>query len=310
MRHCKLFFLLTAVLVSAGACKSKYELLLSSNNVEEKYKAAFEHYNAKKYKKSASLFESLAMQTNGMDIDDTVRYYWALSNYKNKDYMSAEANFGSFTEMYARSPFTMEARFLKLDCMYRSTLRYELDQNPTRMALLSLTEYKAEYPESQYIELCNLMMDDLNERLDKKEFENARLYYKMEDYIAAKTALKNVLKDHPDNRYREDVMYYLAKASYKYAQNSVEKKQKERYMDFVDYYYNFVGEFPESRYRAELDQLYNRYQRKSDSKESAKALRRLEKKTEKTVEKDLRESEKAVAKKKEADNRHKDDKLK
>ena len=42
---------------------------------------------------------------------------------------------------------------------------------------------------------------------------------------------------------------------------SVQEKQRERYLVFVDDYLNFVGEYPESSYRRELDGLYRRVQR-------------------------------------------------
>ena len=105
------------------------------------------------------------------------------------------------------------------------------------------------------------MMEELNERLDRKAYENARLYYKMEDYQAATVALKNVLKDNSENIYREDILYHIAMSSYKYANLSIESKQKERYLVFVDDYLNFVGEYPESSYRRELDGLYRRVTR-------------------------------------------------
>ena len=105
------------------------------------------------------------------------------------------------------------------------------------------------------------MTTELNGRLDRKAYENARLYYKMEDYQAASVALKNVLKDNAENIYREDILYYIAMSSYKYASMSVQNKQKERYLVFVDDYLNFVGEYPESDYRSELDGLYKRAQR-------------------------------------------------
>ena len=94
------------------------------------------------------------------------------------------------------------------------------------------------------------------ERLERKSLESAKIYYTMEDYQAARYALKNVLKENADNRYREDVLYYTALASYKYALNSVKDKQKERYLDFIDDYYNFISEYPDSKHKKELDGLY------------------------------------------------------
>jgi outer membrane protein assembly factor BamD len=101
----------------------------------------------------------------------------------------------------------------------------------------------------------------LGERLYKKAYEAAKLYYKMEDYLASRVAFRNVLKDDAENMYREDILYYIAMSSYKYAFLSVPAKQKERYMEFVDDYYNFVGELPDSHYRKELDSVYAKAQK-------------------------------------------------
>ena len=219
------------------------------------------YFNNGKYVKAASLFESLSILTDGTERDDTVKYYWGLSNYKAKDYYTADANFESFVESYPRSPFAQEARYLRLDCLFMQTLRYELDQTPTYKALSAISEYLVEFPSSSHVQTCRDMLVDLNERLDRKAYEAAKLYYKMEDYLAARVAFRNVLKDDSENIYREDILYYIAISSYKYASLSIPEKQKERYLTFVDDYFNFVGELPDSHYRRELDVVYRRAQR-------------------------------------------------
>ena len=243
------------------SCKSQYELLLNSNDVDSKYEAAFMYFNEGKYIKAASLFESLSILTDGTERDDTVRYYWGLSNYKAKDYYTADTNFEKFVESYPRSPFASEARYLRLDCLYMQTLRYELDQTPTYKAMSAISEYIVEFPSSSHIQTCRDMLLVLGERLDRKAYESAKLYYKMEDYLASRIAFRNVLKEDAENIYREDILYYIAMSSYKYASLSVPDKQKERYLTFVDDYFNFVGELPDSHYRRELDIVYRRAQR-------------------------------------------------
>ncbi|MGM9736748.1 MAG: outer membrane protein assembly factor BamD [Candidatus Cryptobacteroides sp.] len=254
-------FLAAVTLVVLSSCKSEFEAMLNSSDVDAKYEAAFKYYNDRKYSKAASLFESLSVMTSGSERDDTVRYYWGLSNYKYKDYYTAETNFERFVETFPRSPFASEARYLRLDCLYRSTLRYELDQTPTYKAITAISEYMIEFPSSTHIAECKDMLEDLNERLDRKAYEGARLYYKMEDYLASRVALRNVLKDDSENMYREDILYYIAMSSYKYAQLSVHNKQRERYLVFVDDYFNFVGELPDSKYRKELDAVYQKVQK-------------------------------------------------
>ncbi len=261
MMKSRILFIAAVAMAALSSCKSQYELLLNSNDADAKYEAAFDYYNRGKYSKAGSMFESLSVLTNGTERDDTVRFYWGLSNYKFKDYYTAETNFSNFVESYPRSPFASEARYLRLDCLFRSTLRYELDQTPTYKAITEISEYMLEYPDTPHMKTCREMLLNLNERLDKKAYEAARLYYKMEDYKASRVAFRNVLKDDADNIYREDILYYIAMSSYKFAQNSVPEKQKERYLTFVDDYYNFIGEIPESHYRRELDNVYRRAQR-------------------------------------------------
>lgn len=248
-------------IVAFSSCKSQYELLLNSNDADAKYEAAFKYYNEGKYSKAGSLFESLSVLTNGTERDDTVRFYWGLSNYKFKDYYTAETNFSNFLESYPRSPFASEARYLRIDCLYRSTLRYELDQTPTYRAITEISEYIIEDPRTPHLQSCRDMLKILNDRLDKKAYEGAKLYYKMEDYLASRVAFRNVLKDDAENIYREDILYYIAMSSYNYAHNSIPSKQKERYLTFVDDYLNFVGEIPESHYRRELDNVYRKAQK-------------------------------------------------
>ena len=160
--------LMSFALVALCSCKSQFELLLNSNDVDAKYKAAFEYFDNKKYSKAASLFESLSMLTDGTEKDDTVKYYWGLSNYRGKDFYTAETNFEKFIENYPRSPFTPEARYLRLDCLYMQTLRYELDQTPTYKAMNVISEYIIDYPESDHLASCRDMLEELGERLDKK----------------------------------------------------------------------------------------------------------------------------------------------
>ena len=257
----RLFALVVALGALLPSCKSEYDALLNSNDVDQKYNVAFDLFNHGKFSKAARLFESLAIQTSGMEKDDTVQFYWGMSNYRFRDYYTAETNFSKFLMNFPRSPFADEAAFLRIDCLYRSTLRSELDQKPTYSAVATISQYMAENPKSTHMSTCKRMLEELNERLDKKAFDNAKLYYKMEDYRASRVAFRNILKDDADNIFREDILYYVAMSSYKFAHLSVEAKQKERYLTFVDDYYNFIGEFPDSAYRKEMDVLYKRAQK-------------------------------------------------
>jgi len=257
----KKVLIIVAGIALAIACSTQYDALLSSSDVDAKYKAAMEYFNNKKYQKAAQLFESMAVLTNGTARDDTVQYYWGLSNYRYKDYYTAESNFASFVENFPQSPFARDAAFYRLDCLYRGTYRYELDQTPTRSCMAAIAEFIRENPNDDYVPACKEMQAKLQERLDRKDYEAGRQYYIMEDYKAARVKLTNVLKANSENVYREDILYHIAMSSYHYARLSVPAKQQERYLTFIDDYLNFAGEYPESKYKSEMDGLYRKVQK-------------------------------------------------
>ena len=250
-----------AAIVLLSSCKTQYDAILYGSDTAAKYKMAFELFEAKKYAKAAETFENLSTYTRGTAQDDTVQFYWGLSNYRYGDYVTAESNLNQFITTFPMSVFTEEAKFLRLDCLYHGTYRYELDPMPTYKALSEMNVFQIENPNSQYHERVDKMIDNLKDRLELKAYKSAYLYYHMEDYKAAHYALKNVLKENADNRYREEILYYTALSAYKYAVNSIEDRQRERYLVFVDDYFNLISEYPESKYAKELESLYTKVQK-------------------------------------------------
>ena len=198
----KTIVLSLAALAAVAACKSQFETLLSSNDVDAKYKAAMDLFNNGKYLKAGQLFESMALLTDGTERDDTVRYYWALSNYRYKDFYTAESNFAKFIEKYPQRPFTSDARFMRIDCLYRATLRWELDQTPTRTCLATITEYLTEYPtDGPHVEACVEMINHYA-RMSVPAKQKERYLVFVDDYL-------NFIGENPESKYRRelDAMY-------------------------------------------------------------------------------------------------------
>lgn len=254
-------YILLLGLFGAVSCATQYETLLQGTDAEAKYQAAFRYYADRKYTKSAELFESVQIMYDGTVRADTVAFYVGMSNFKYGDMLTAGSNFTNFVSAYPASPFAESAAFLKVVCLYEMSLRYELEQSSTNEALMAINDFRYRYPDSEFSDECDTIESILQERLDRKSYESAKLYYTTEDYKAAVYALRNVLKENASNMFREEIKYYTAAAAYRYAYNSVRKKQADRYMDFIDVYFDFVGEFPESSYRKPLDIMFLRARR-------------------------------------------------
>ncbi|MGB1120799.1 MAG: outer membrane protein assembly factor BamD, partial [Saprospiraceae bacterium] len=91
-------------------------------------------------------------------------------------------------------------------------------------------------PNSDRVERCNILIDELRAKLEKKAIATADLYYKLREYQAATQSYQNVLQDYPDTRAAAQIRIQILKASYELALNSVDSKKEERLEDAIEAY--------------------------------------------------------------------------
>lgn len=217
----------------------------------------FEHakfyYNAEKWSKATILLESCEHYFRGTPSEDTIAFYKARCYFKDHDYMTSSTMLDEFRRTFGRSAFIEDAEAIYAISLYNMCPSPERDQSTTTQAIIAISEFMSHYPNSEQIALFQQMTEDLSWRLHEKAFINAYTYYKIERYKSAVVAFRNALKQYPHSHRREDLMYYTVMSAYKYASNSIETKQLDRYMSALDAYYTFVMEFPESKYKKEVE---------------------------------------------------------
>lgn len=273
-KHRLVILLLGVVALGLGSCKSRFEKLRASNNIQMKYLEAVKYYEAGKYSKASVLFTDLLTRYRASAEAEDLTYYTAYTSYRMKDYISARHHFKSFAQNYPNSPRAEECRFMSAYCYYIDSPRSNLDQENTRRAIDELQLFVNLYPESDRAEEAGGLIQNLRDKLEKKAFDNAKLYYNMglpDDYRAAVIAFENVLKQYPDTRYAEEIEYLIIKSQYKFADNSRIHRQEERFNEAIDYYQGFVDSYPESKYAKELDDL-----RRSADRKIAYAARQID----------------------------------
>lgn len=247
------------------SCKSKFEKLKNSNNIAMKYQEAVKLYEKEKYSKALILFDDLATKYRGRAEAEDLYYLIANANYKLRDYTSARFHFKNFATTYPGSPRAEECRFMAAYCYYIESPRSNLDQENTRKAIDELQLFVNYYPDSEKAKEAADLIQNLRDKLEKKAFDNAKLYYNMglsDDYRAAVIALENVLKQYPDTKYAEEIEYLMVKSQYLFAENSVVTKQEDRFNEAIDYYNSFVANYPESKRKSELEDLKSSAEKK------------------------------------------------
>ena len=112
------------------------------------------------------------------------------------------------------------------------------------------------YPSTSLKDSTNNMIAEVRLKLEKKAFDNAKLYYLTENYKSAAVALENMLVDFPDSPHREEIEFLVVKSSYELAINSIESKKEERLQQTIENYHNFVDSYSDSEYIKEAEKFY------------------------------------------------------
>jgi outer membrane protein assembly factor BamD len=244
------------VLILLFSSCSDYTKIVKSTDYEFKYKKAIEYYEGGEFVRSSTLLKDLINIVRGTSRADKVYYYYAKSEFGIKDNMMAGHYFKSLIKEFPRSEFAEESQFMVGYCFYLDSPGPRLDQEVSQNAIDALQLFINLYPKSTRIDEANRLIIELRDKLVYKSYLSGKLYFDMSIYKAAVVALASSLKDFPDTKYREELMYMLLKSRYLLAIKSVEEKKRERLSSTLDEYFTFVDEFPESKHRKEAERYY------------------------------------------------------
>lgn len=243
--------MLLLILISS-AC-SDYQKLLNSDDVSEKYKQAEVYYNNGEYRKANRLFEQIIPKYRGKPQAQRIIFFFAESYFQTKSYYLAAYQYENFTKSYPKSDRVQEATFKAAKSYYFQSPRHSLDQEDTFTALEKLQVFLNLYPESEYADEANQMIAELQEKLEKKDFEIAKQYYTIRDYKAAIKANENFVSGFPGTKFREESLYVKFIASYEIAINSIDAKKQERLEELIQQYNTLLRYYPETLFLADLD---------------------------------------------------------
>ena len=245
--------LLLSIIMLLGSCK--FQKLLKSSDYDEKYAMAVDFYEKKDYNRALQLMDQIVPIYKGTDKAQELEYMYAMSYFMQGDYVLASYYFKRYYKSYPRSPKAEQSLYYAAYCNYMDSPRASLDQETTKAAIQEMKLFMVRFPDSDKYQFAEKIVSELEAKLEKKDYNIAKQYYKMEDYNASITAFKGYLKKYPDSQYREDVMFYILKSYYEYALLSFSAKQEERFTKSISSYVDFVALYPESKYRKDADEI-------------------------------------------------------
>ncbi len=237
-----------------GSC-SDFGKIQKSNDLNFKYTKAKEYYGTGDYVKAQMLFDELYSVMRNTEKGEDVLFYLAYSNYQTGDYILAGYQFRVFYRSYPLSTRAEECLYMSAYCHYLISPAFSLDQYDTFLAIEQFQYFVQMFPNSERVKECNKLIDVLHLKLQKKQFEIAKMYLNINDFKASITATETLLREYPDTKYREECMFILIKAKYYLALNSIEGKKEQRIKDATIQYSLFSSEFPESEFSGDAKSL-------------------------------------------------------
>lgn len=250
-----LIFLLFCGFLGLTSCKSEYEKLRASNDVELVYKKSLEYFNKKDYLKAQTLFEQILGRYRGKKEAEELYVKYAYTHYYLGNYILSASYFQNFANTYITSPLREEAAYMSAYSNYLQSPDYKLDQTFTYKAIDELQSFVNTFPQSARVAESNKLIDELRSKLEKKAFEEGSLYYDLKQYQSATIVFSNMLKDFPDSHNVEKIRYYIVKSNYTLAENSIYSKKLERYENTLIAAELFLNKFPRSKDRKEVDSI-------------------------------------------------------
>jgi outer membrane protein assembly factor BamD len=243
--------------LALGSC-GEYQKALKTEDVGVKYDLAEKLYDAGKYSKAIRLFEQIAPAYRGKPQAEKMFYMYSQSYYKTKQYYLAGYQFESFASNYPRSEKVQEAAYLGAKCYSMLSPVYSLDQTDTFKAIEKLQAFIDNYPSSEYLPEANKTMRTLNEKIEKKVYENAIGYNTIMDYKSALIALDNFIADYPGTPLKEKALYYKLNSAYNLAINSVPEKMEERLQVAKVAYATLIRYKADTEYKEKADDMLAR----------------------------------------------------
>jgi outer membrane protein assembly factor BamD len=248
------FLIVIILLISLGSC-SNYQKILKSTDNEFKLEKAIEYYYNEDYNRAIGLLSDVVPAFRGTQRAEKVNYYFAMAHFKQRDYILASHYLRSFVSAFPTSEHAEEFLYLSAYAKYLESPRASLDQTVSREAIREFQIFINRYPNSERVEDAHAHIDELRRKLEDKVYQNAMLYYNLNDYRAAVTTFHNLINDFPDTRYREEALFFIVRSHYEFAQMSIPQRQIERYREVIVAHNQLVRHFPEGRFISQSNRM-------------------------------------------------------
>lgn len=241
--------------ILATSCRTNYEQIRTSNDPELILKTANEYYDNEDYFKAQGLYDIVIPFYRGKSEAQELFYRYAYTYFNTDEYILASHYFGSFAKTFYDSPKKEESEFMEAYSQYKLSPNHRLDQSYSQKAIEAFQQFANAHPLSPRVEQCNMLIDEMREKMEIKALDQGKLYIKLHQYQAATKSLENMLKDFPETSRGAEIRYLIIKSNFNLATKSIFTKQQERFEETIRKINQFKKKYSSSNYLAEIERI-------------------------------------------------------
>lgn len=247
--------ILFASIMLLSACRNK-DLVRPGEPIEVAYEKSLALFEKGKFGDAAYGFDLVTRVGRGTTYAEDAQFYLAESYYNDKQYVLAASEYERYISYYPQNPQRVEVEYKRALCYYQQSPRYRLDQSATRRAIELFQLFNTKYPDSEYVIESAGRIDELRNKLARKNYEAAEFYLRTDRFLAATIYYGQTIDQYPESIWADRALVKLIETYIAYADRSIESKQLERYNLAISNYEKFLQLFPMSENREKVEELF------------------------------------------------------
>jgi outer membrane protein assembly factor BamD len=189
--------LLLSALLLFTSCGGPYTAR-SISQPDEKLALAQNYFDGGSYGKAAVEYKDFIATFAGDERSDFAQFRLAESYRLDGDFALAAVEYRILITDYGYSEYVDDAFFLEGVCHFRQAQRAERDQTETYNALNKIERFLQLFPDSPRRDEAMAVREEIHDRLGRKAFLNAKLYFRGRHYAAALIYYDKIIADYPN----------------------------------------------------------------------------------------------------------------
>ena len=248
LTYCALF----ATVILFSACNREYRNIMRSHDTMLRYEFGMRMFEEGNYNRALRVLEDIRPFMRGRAEFGDLTFTMAQAYFRSRDYFTAALAYQNYARLFPTSERAEEAFFMAAYSMMMDVPYYKLDQTNAHNAIRQFQLFINYYSDSPRVQEANEHIDMLRLQLARKDFAIATHYYRRSLYLAASIAFRNVMRNFPETRFREEAHYMMVKSLFYYAHHSIRPRQFERFTNTLEAHQHFERTFPESSFLSRL----------------------------------------------------------